>query len=129
MLVSMAILVAVYAQQPPVAILRQASDSSPDGAYSYNYEAENGISVNEQGRLGPAGEEGQAVVVQGSYQYVGPDGVTYEVKYVADENGFQPQGAHLPVAPEVPEAIQRSIQFNAAHPEPEQRNQQQYRRF
>lgn len=33
--------------------------------------------------------------------------------------GFQPQGAHLPVAPEVPEAIQRALQYIAANPNPQ----------
>lgn len=36
---------------------------------------------------------------------------------MADGNGFQAQGSHLPVAPEIPAAILRSIQFNAANPE------------
>ncbi|XP_061500996.1 flexible cuticle protein 12 isoform X2 [Anopheles gambiae] len=38
------------------------------------------------------------LVISGWYRYVGPDGVTYQVKYVADENGYRPLGMHLPGA-------------------------------
>lgn len=36
--------------------------------------------------------------MQGSYSYTGPDGVVYTVKYIADENGFRAEGAHIPSA-------------------------------
>ena len=36
--------------------------------------------------------------MRGTYSWV-EAGVTYTVNWVADENGFQPEGAHLPVAP------------------------------
>ncbi|XP_043269765.1 endocuticle structural glycoprotein SgAbd-8-like [Venturia canescens] len=105
-------------EHEPVAILRQSQDISPEGSYNYAYETENGINVQESGQPGPVNEEGQpAVVAQGSFQYTAPDGTPISVSYVADENGFQPQGAHLPVAPPVPEAILRSLEYNAAHPE------------
>ncbi|XP_035914185.1 uncharacterized protein LOC118513017 isoform X2 [Anopheles stephensi] len=38
------------------------------------------------------------LVISGWYRYTGPDGVIYQVKYVADENGYRPLGAHLPGA-------------------------------
>ena len=104
-------------QQQPIAILRQAQDISPEGAYSYSYETENGISHAESGEPRVAGEEGAAVAAQGQFQYTAPDGTPVAVSYVADENGFQPQGAHLPVAHPIPEAIQRAIAYNLAHPE------------
>lgn len=37
--------------------------------------------------------------------------------------GFQPQGDHLPVAPAIPEAIARALEWIAAHP-PQQQQQQ-----
>merc|ERR1711911_276326 len=41
---------------------------------------------------------------RGSYSYE-LEGVTYTVNWVADENGFQPTGAHLPVSPAMPEHV------------------------
>lgn len=57
-----------------------------------------------------------AEVVQGSYAYKGDDGQTYSVNYVADEFGYRAEGAHLPVAPAIPEAIQRALAYISAHP-------------
>lgn len=64
---------------------------------SSRYETSNGISHEEQGHVVNAGAENEAIAVSGSFKYTGADGVTYTVNYVADENGFQPEGAHLPV--------------------------------
>ncbi|XP_071555382.1 endocuticle structural glycoprotein SgAbd-8-like [Temnothorax nylanderi] len=110
-------------QQQPVAILKYAQDSSPEGSYSYAYETENGIAASEQGSPQPVGPKGEpAVVAQGQYQYTAPDGTPIALQYTADENGFHPQGSHLPVAPEVPELIQKAVAYVLAHPQPE--NQQ-----
>lgn len=133
-IVSLAVVAVALAQHPyytqqqqqlhqPVAILKQAQDSSPEGSYSYLYETENGIAASEQGSpqaVGPKGEP--AVVAQGQFQYTAPDGTPITLQYTADENGFHPQGAHLPVAPNVPELIQRAVSYVLAHPQPE--NQQ-----
>lgn len=128
-LISLAVVAAVSAQQygqnqqqqQPIAILRQASDSSPDGSYQWSYETENGISASEQGQPGPVGEDGTpAVVAQGQYSYTSDDGTPISVSYTADENGFHPEGAHLPVAPPVPEAIARALEYIRSHPQPEQ---------
>ncbi|XP_063377521.1 flexible cuticle protein 12-like [Cydia fagiglandana] len=67
--------------------------------FAYSYETSNGIQAQEQAQLNNAGTDNEAISVRGSYAYTGPDGVVYTVTYIADENGFQPQGAHLPVAP------------------------------
>nr|QGT33354.1 cuticular protein 1 [Microplitis mediator] len=126
LIISLAVIAAVSAQQynqqnqQPIAIVRQSQDSSPDGSYQYSYETENGISVDEQGQPVAQGPDGPAVVAQGGYQYVGDDGVTYQVRYTADETGFHPEGAHLPVSPPIPEAIARALEYIRTHPQPQE---------
>lgn len=52
--------------------------------------------------------------MSGSYSYTAPDGQKITVTYTADENGFVPQGDHLPTPPPIPDAILKSIEQNAA---------------
>lgn len=60
------------------------------------YETSNGISQQETGELVNPGQENESIAVRGTFSYTGLDGVTYTVTYVADDNGFRPEGAHLP---------------------------------
>lgn len=59
-------------------------------------ETSDGKVHQEEGKLKSTGTDQEAIVVRGSFSYVGDDGQTYAVSYLADENGFQPEGAHLP---------------------------------
>lgn len=77
--------------------LRADSVVNPD-SFQYAYETSNGIAAKEAGQLKQIGTE-SGIVTQGEYTYTAPDGQQIRVTYVADENGFQPQGDHLPVAP------------------------------
>ncbi|XP_011878119.1 PREDICTED: endocuticle structural glycoprotein SgAbd-2-like [Vollenhovia emeryi] len=90
---------------------------NPDGSYSYSYQTGNGIQVQEQGQLTKISKDEDANRVQGSFSYTDPDGNPIVLSYIADENGFHPGGEHLPVAPPVPEAILRALEYNAQHPE------------
>ncbi|KAJ9574172.1 hypothetical protein L9F63_008428 [Diploptera punctata] len=104
---------------PPVAIISQESTVNHDGSFSSSYESADGTKVQQSGQLKTLAEGEDGESIQGSYSYVAPDGNTYSINYLADENGFVPQGDHIPVAPPIPEAIARSLEYNAAHPEEE----------
>lgn len=56
----------------------------------YRWELSDGSKHEERGQLKNQGTENEGIAVQGQYSWVGPDGVTYIVTYIADENGFQP---------------------------------------
>ncbi|KRT86314.1 Insect cuticle protein, partial [Oryctes borbonicus] len=107
-------------QQPntePIPILRQEQEVNPDGSYKWSYETANGIAAEEQGFLKNAGKpEEEAQVAQGQYHYTDPDGQLIQLSYIADENGFQPQGDHIPTPPPIPAAIQRALEVLATLP-------------
>ena len=44
-----------------------------------------------------------------STSYTAPDGTPVHLKFVADENGFQPESVLLPVAPEFPHPIPQFV--------------------
>ncbi|KAJ3654399.1 hypothetical protein Zmor_013589 [Zophobas morio] len=112
---------ASVSSQDPIPIVKQEQEVNFDGSYHSSYETGNGISASEEGTVKNANNpETAAAEVTGSFKYTGDDGVVYTIEYVANENGFQPRGAHIPVAPEIPAAIARSLEYNAAHPEPEE---------
>ncbi|XP_019876048.1 endocuticle structural glycoprotein SgAbd-2-like [Aethina tumida] len=98
-----------YSSLRDVPILRLESDISPDGNYKYAYETGNGIAAQEQGLGGQA--------ARGSFSWTSPEGVPVAIQYVADENGYQPQGNVLPTPPPVPQAILRSLEWIRTHPQ------------
>lgn len=87
-----------------------------DGSYVNNFETSNGISHQESGQTKAVDGE-TPVVSQGANSYTAPDGQQVSISFVADENGFQVQGSHIPTAPPIPPEIQRALEWNAAHPE------------
>lgn len=94
----------------------------------FRYETDTGIAHDESGTFQQKGPEEGVVSAQGKYSFTSPEGEHVEISYIADDNGFQPQGSHVPVAPPVPEAIQRAIDYILAHPQqPEQGHKAPFR--
>ncbi|XP_042870908.1 cuticle protein AMP4-like [Penaeus japonicus] len=105
-LVSVAMAAKLPTEDLPVAILR-SSQVNPDenGAHSSDFEAENGIVFQMSGA---EGDEGGANMV-GYFAYPQEDGSLAEVKFVANENGYQPESSLLPVAPAFPHPIPQFV--------------------
>ncbi|VVC97695.1 unnamed protein product, partial [Leptidea sinapis] len=55
------------------------------------FEQTDGTKQEQQGEVINQGREDESIVVRGSFSWVGPDGVTYKVTYIADTNGYQPE--------------------------------------
>ncbi|XP_066156437.1 larval cuticle protein III/IV-like [Euwallacea fornicatus] len=107
---------ALQPQLPVVPILYSKADISPEGYFQWSYESGDGSKQEQSGHeIVPEG--GQAL--QGSAEWVDPEGGVHQLRYEADERGYLPSSADLPVAPAVPEAILKGLQWNAAHPEEE----------
>jgi len=96
----------------PVAILRSATTANEDGSYSFDFASEDGIERSESGaqkQIDPQDPESVGTVMRGSYSYPSEDGTVIRVDWIADENGFQPSGAHLPVAPPMPDHVVKML--------------------
>ena len=70
-----------------------------------SFQSEDGIKVEENGKLKQIDAENAGMTSRGSFSYTAPDGTVVTTSWVADENGFQPSGAHLPVAPPMPDHV------------------------
>ncbi|XP_045621208.1 cuticle protein AM1159 [Procambarus clarkii] len=84
--------------KPVVVILRDDRQDSGDGNFNYAFEADNGILTEASGSPGAQGQSN----IQGVYRLTFPEGGTAEVRYVADENGFQPQSDLIPTPHPLP---------------------------
>ncbi|CAH2075269.1 unnamed protein product, partial [Iphiclides podalirius] len=117
----MVISIGVQAQQPKdvIPIVRFESEGpNVDGSYKWLYETGNEINAEESGYVKNfgKGEGEEEQVAQGKFSYKAPDGTIISLQYVADANGFQPQGDHLPTPPPIPPAIQRALDYLSSLP-------------
>merc|ERR1711973_46833 len=90
-----------------IPILRDDRHSDDSGAYSFDFETGNGIVRSESGDQ--LNVEQQPIGMQGSYSYPLPDGQTFTLKFVANDQGFQPESPFLPVSPAFPHEIPQFV--------------------
>jgi len=106
-----------------IAILRDDRIQPKEGSYAFDFETADGILRSEAGE---SDTSSGAVVQAGQVSYPLPDGTLFELKYVAGENGYQPQSDFLPTPPPFPfklppfviEQIERAERERAAGLDP-----------
>ncbi|CAH2107379.1 unnamed protein product [Euphydryas editha] len=111
-------------QPTVIPIVSQSEEFEPNGTYKFSYETGNGIKREEtayekilpksrgadSNEGGESNESDEIHVQQGSFSYTAPDGTVITLRYIADENGFQPIGDHLPKAPKLLTALSSSAE-------------------
>ncbi|XP_005186330.1 larval cuticle protein 2-like [Musca domestica] len=110
-LVAYATAAAVAADDVHAEVKNMHSDVRADG-FEYALETSNYI------REEAAGDEHGNM--HGSYEYLTPEGEHVKVTYVADENGYHPEGAWIPTPPPIPDYILKAIEYIKAHPPKEE---------
>lgn len=93
-------------------ITKYESNIDEFGNYKYDYATSNGINAGEQGVGGQS--------ASGGFSYQSPEGEFVQVSYVANEDGFQPSGSHLPTPPPIPEHILKALEYIRTHPPKEE---------
>lgn len=83
--------------EPEVTVVRSEFENTGE-AFNWVSELSDGNKHEQSGQLKTIGDA-QGIAITGSYSYTSPEGQLIEVRYVADENGFQPIGEHLPPLP------------------------------
>jgi len=94
-------------------ILENENEVNYDGSYHYSWADDSGSKANQEGQPKKVDEERVGNIVKGGFSYTDDDGNDFSVTYTADENGYRPVGNHLPVAPEIPPAIARALEYLA----------------
>jgi len=62
----------------------------------HRYETSDGISRQEEAVVNNLGSDNESIAIKGSYSWTDTDGVVHTINFIADENGFQPQGSDIP---------------------------------
>ncbi|CAG9560422.1 unnamed protein product [Danaus chrysippus] len=100
-LIVLVCLVAAVAAAPParvnydnnnVQILSYENDNIGLNRYKYGFSQSDGTKQEQQGEFRSDG----VYVVKGFYSWVGPNGYLYTVRYISDDNGYQPEMEEAP---------------------------------
>ncbi|XP_050576155.1 flexible cuticle protein 12-like [Bombus affinis] len=95
--VAIAVAVPLQKNQETIVVKETPSDNIGLGSYNYGYQLSDGQAKQESAEVVNGGSDGQHLTVRGSFSFVDPvTNVAYTVNYVADKDGFHPQGEHLP---------------------------------
>ncbi len=105
----------------PIPIVRSSLNAPGtagfERAFGYSFEAGNGIKQEAAGNIKRI-NDADVMVMSGSYEYIGSDGLTYVVDWYADETGYHPSAPHLPKPVEIPfpeqaAAVEAQLRFAA----------------
>merc|ERR1739838_376566 len=80
-----------------------------DGNYDFEFETDTGEYRREEGRV----KNGNTNEISGEYSWTSPEGELVSFTYIADENGYQAQGTHLPEAPPLHPHIKLGLELIA----------------
>ncbi|XP_030757668.1 larval cuticle protein III/IV-like [Sitophilus oryzae] len=106
--------VAIYSG--PVPIVSEENEINPDGSYRWSYQSGDGSAQQQTAKVNqvPGGEP--TLGVDGSASWYDPQGNLHQIAYTANEDGYYPYSADIP---QIPAAILKALEWNAAHPEEE----------
>ncbi|BES88694.1 Cuticular protein [Nesidiocoris tenuis] len=86
-------------QAAPIPILSRTEVRDDHGQFALSYTTGDGQARSEHGALKQTPEGDYVLVQQGTVAYTSPEGIPVSLSYVADENGYRPEGTHIPQPP------------------------------
>ncbi|XP_053609604.1 larval cuticle protein LCP-17-like [Plodia interpunctella] len=97
-------------------VVRSSYENSPEGNFQSSFETSNGIASQVEGVVKNLNSDNPTLEIKGQSSWTAPDGTPVQFSYLANEDGYQPTGNLIPVAPPIPEAILRSLKYIEEHP-------------
>ncbi|ERL83841.1 endocuticle structural glycoprotein SgAbd-8-like [Dendroctonus ponderosae] len=119
LIVFSAVVALTLAGTTPVPIISQSQNVDPDGSFQWAYQSGDGTVQEQAGKVVLLRSGEDAETVQGSASWVDPEGNPHQLSYVADEGGYRPQSADLPIGPPLPPLIAKALKWIQEHPSSE----------